>query len=199
MLSIEKKENAPCIWVYKDAFDSKNFCELIELETEKEWPLVDWLYSNVGDSGNARITEHRTSLEMSMHPFFSETINKDLKHIQDIFIKDIFTKIDECVWDYRNCFNLNLNSDSGYGLLKYIDGGEYHIHHDHSPNNSRVLSLVACLGEDFEGGELEFNNFDLTIKLEKNSLVLFPSNFPYTHIAHPVTKGVKYSLVNWFV
>jgi hypothetical protein len=46
---------------------------------------------------------------------------------------------------------------------------------------------------------LEFNNFDLTIKLEKNSIVLFPSNFPYSHIAHPVKSGVKYSLVTWFI
>jgi predicted 2-oxoglutarate/Fe(II)-dependent dioxygenase YbiX len=61
------------------------------------------------------------------------------------------------------------------------------------------LSLVACFSDGFEGGELEFPFFDLKIKLEKNSLVLFPSNFPYTHIAHPVTSGTKYSLVTWFV
>jgi hypothetical protein len=199
LLSIEKEEKAPCIWVYKNVFDSKNFCELIEKETQKEWPLIDWFYSNTGDGEQTKISEYRTSLEMPMDPFFSDTINEDLKSLQNLFIEDIFSKIDECIWDYRECFDLNLNADSGYHLLKYIDGGEYHIHHDHSSKNGRVLSLVACLGDDFDGGELEFNNFDLTIKLDKNSLVLFPSNFPYTHIAHPVKSGVKYSLVTWFV
>jgi hypothetical protein len=199
LLSIEKEEKAPCIWVYKNAFDSKNFCELVEEETEKDWPYIDWVYSSTGDDQDRQTSEYRTSLEMSMNLFFSETINKNLKHIQDLFLKDIFSKIDECVWDYRTCFDLHLNADSGYALLKYLDGGEYHIHHDHSSSNGRVLSLVACLGDDFEGGELEFNNFDLTIKLEKNSLVLFPSNFPYTHIAHPVKSGVKYSLVTWYI
>lgn len=200
MLSIEKVEEAPCIWVYKNAFDSKNFCELIEEETEKDWSLVNWAVSSTGDGiKNNKVSEYRTSLEMPMDPFFSPTINQDLKDMQDIFLNDIFAKIDECVWDYRTCFDLGLKADSGFSLLKYIDGGEYHIHHDHSPANERVLSLVACLGDEFEGGELEFNNFNLTIKLEKNSLVLFPSNFPYTHIAHPVKKGVKYSLVTWFV
>lgn len=200
MLSIDKIEKAPCIWIYKNAFDSKNFCELIEKETQKDWPLIDWVLSSTGDSSaNQKVSEYRTSLEMSMEPFFSQTINENLKDIQEIFFNDILEKIDKCIWDYRNCFNLHITAGSGYSLLKYIDGGEYHIHHDHSPNNARVLSLVACLGDEFEGGELEFNNFDLTIKLDKNSLVLFPSNFPYTHIAHPITKGVKYSLVTWFI
>jgi hypothetical protein len=198
LLSIKKEEKAPCIWIYKDAFDSKNFCELIEQETQESWALVDWSYSTTGDDDQRQTSEYRTSLEMPMSPFFSETINEKLKPLQDIFLNDIFPKIDECIWDYRTCFDLDLKADSGFALLKYIDGGEYHIHHDHSPDNSRVLSLVACLGDDFEGGELEFNNFDLTVKLEKNSLILFPSNFPYTHIAHPVKSGVKYSLVTWF-
>ena len=199
MLSIEKNEKAPCIWVYENAFDSKNFCELIEQETEQDWALIDWTSSYTGDGTNRSVNEYRTSLEMSMSPFFSETINEKLKPLQDIFLNDIFPQIDKCIWDYRTCFDLNLKADSGFSLLKYMDGGEYHIHHDHSPENARVLSLVACLGDDFEGGELEFNNFDLTVKLEKNSLILFPSNFPYTHIAHPVKSGVKYSLVTWFL
>ena len=28
-------------------------------------------------------------------------------------------------------------------------------------------------------------------------LILFPSSYPYMHIAHPVTKGTKYNLVTW--
>ena len=57
-------------------------------------------------------------------------------------------------------------------LLKYEGGSQYHAHHDHSSKNSRILSLVACFGDDFEGGELEFPFFNKTIKLEKNSLIL---------------------------
>lgn len=199
MLSIEKFENAPCIWVYKNAFDSQNFINLIEEETKKVWPYIGWVQSSTGSGEYSQTNEYRTSLEMSMNVLFSDTINENLQHLQDIFIDNIFKKIDECVWDYRNCFGLHLKADSGYNLLKYQYGGEYHIHHDHDSNNARVLSLVACLGDDFEGGELEFNNFNLKIKLEKDSLVLFPSNFPYSHIAHPVVSGIKYSLVTWFV
>jgi predicted 2-oxoglutarate/Fe(II)-dependent dioxygenase YbiX len=61
-----------------------------------------------------------------------------------------------------------------------------------------VFSAIACLGAAEEGGQLEFPNFDLTISLDAGSVILFPSNFPYVHIAHPVTSGIKYSMVTWF-
>lgn len=198
MLSIEKYENAPCVFVYKNAFDVKNFIEKIEEETEQSWPYLDWVQSKTGDGEGMTMSEYRTSLEMYMETLFSAQVER-LDYVKDLFINEIFKDIDKCVWDYRNAHDLNLRADSGYTLLKYSNGGEYHIHQDHSPQNERVLSLVACFGEEFEGGELEFPYFNLTIKLEKNSLVLFPSNFPYSHIAHPVTSGVKYSLVTWFI
>jgi hypothetical protein len=196
--SVEKIEKAPCIWVYKNSFDSKNICDLLEKESEKDWPYLSWNKSATGQKDNTLYSEYRTSLEMDVSSLFLYEIEESLKTIQKIMIEDIFKPINNCIWDYRNCHSLHLQGEEGFRVLKYSGGGEYHIHHDHHPVNARVLSLVACLGGDFEGGELEFNNFDVSIKLEKNSVILFPSNFPYTHIAHPVPTGTKYSLVTWF-
>ena len=199
MSSIKTFDNAPCIMVYEDYFDSSNFISLVEKETKKEWPYLDWSQSRTGNNSDLNTSQYRTSLEMSMAQLLQEQVVDELKDLKDAFINNIFKPIDECIYDYRNIYDLKLNRDTGFSLLKYSDSAEYHIHTDHGPDNSRVLSLVACLGDDFEGGELEFNNFNLTIKLNKNSLVLFPSNFPYSHIAHPVTSGTKYSLVTWFI
>lgn len=196
---IEKFEKAPCIWVYKDVFDATGFIEKLEKEAEKSWAYLSWQQSSTGDGANQAVSEYRSSLEIRLDAFYNGDIVEDLVDMKTEFTEEIYPKIDECIWDYRRAFDLNLMADSGLTILKYIAGGEYHIHHDHSPMNERVLSMVACLGNADEGGELEFNNFDLTIKLEKNSLVLFPSNFPYTHIAHPVISGTKYSLVTWFI
>ena len=49
-----------------------------------------------------------------------------------------------------------------------------------------------------EGGNLEFPNFSTEVEIKDGMVILFPSNFPYIHIAHPVKKGIKYSLVTWF-
>jgi predicted 2-oxoglutarate/Fe(II)-dependent dioxygenase YbiX len=59
--------------------------------------------------------------------------------------------------------------------------------------------MVASISSECDGGELEFPYLDTKLKLETGSVVLFPSNFPYMHIAHPVTNGIKYSLVTWFI
>ena len=192
-----KKEKQPAIWIYEDVFDSKNFIELVEAESEKDWPYLSWSSSTTNGSEQGVISDYRTSYEMGVTQLLDDKINNDLVEVADLF-KSIFKSIDECIWDYRNCYDLPLSAHEGFGLLKYTASAEYHRHSDHGPNNSRVLSMVASMGSDCTGGELEFPYFDLSIKLQKNSLILFPSNFPYTHIAHPVTSGVKYSLVTWF-
>jgi len=192
-----KKEKQPAIWVYENAFDCGDFIEKIESEAGKEWSYIPWSSSSTGGGSGGVISEYRTSYEMSLNALLEKDIAGDIKDLSDQF-KDILKDIDECVWDYRNCFDLQLQGNDGFNLLKYGPSGEYHNHHDHAPQNSRVLSMVANFGDDCEGGELEFPYFNISFKLQKNSVILFPSNFPYTHIAHPVVKGLKYSLVTWF-
>ena len=198
MMYVEKIEEIPCVWIYKNYFEVKDFIEKFEEETQKSWPYIDWNRSTTGDGVNNAESEYRSSLEASIGNLLNPDLVDEIKQLGEIY-QEIFSSIDKCIWDYRNAYELNLNGVEGMQLLKYESNAQYHSHHDHSPNNSRVLSLVACFGEDFEGGELEFPYFNKTIKLEKNSLVLFPSNFPYTHIAHPVTSGTKYSMVMWFI
>ena len=84
-----------------------------------------------------------------------------------------------------------------YGLLKYQGGEEYKEHYDSGTRLGRVLSALVYLNDDYEGGELEFPSFNVRIKPQPGMLILFPSNFAYRHIAHPVTNGTKYALVTW--
>lgn len=84
-----------------------------------------------------------------------------------------------------------------YSLLRYTGGQQYHAHHDGVPSNGRVISAICYLNDNYAGGELEFTNFDIKIKPQAGMLILFPSNFAYQHIAHPVTDGSKYALVTW--
>lgn len=195
---IEKFEKAPCIWVYKDYFDVKEFTKDFEKEAKKSWGYVSWNKSSTGSGEKNSVSEYRSSLEASFSCLLYEDVVDDVKELSTAAI-EIFQGIDKCIWDYRESFDLELESHEQLNLLKYENNAQYHAHHDHGSSNGRILSMVACFGDEFEGGELEFPFFDLKIKLEKNSLVLFPSNFPYTHIAHPVTIGTKYSLVTWFI
>jgi predicted 2-oxoglutarate/Fe(II)-dependent dioxygenase YbiX len=73
---------------------------------------------------------------------------------------------------------------------------------DHSVKNVRTLSLIYLINDDYEGGELKFHGIDrkeviYKLPTEKNSLVMWPSNFVYPHSVSAVTKGIRYSLVGW--
>ena len=86
-------------------------------------------------------------------------------------------------------------------LLKYSVGGKYDIHVDNCYLNTRTLSVIINLNDDYEGGDLLFFNQEgkeiKRLKLERNSIVFFPSNFMYPHMIEPITKGTRYSIVAW--
>jgi hypothetical protein len=84
-----------------------------------------------------------------------------------------------------------------YQLLKYTGGEQYRQHYDGGTGVGRAISALVYLNSDYEGGEIEFPHHGVKIKPEAGMLILFPSNYAYSHIAHPVTNGTKYALVTW--
>ena len=195
------EEVAPCVFIYDNVFSdilAKEFISLIEQECAKDTGYLMWLRAQVGDG---YISEIRTSMTCELQPLHASNVqDKNVIYLIEMW-KELFSGVDKCVWDYREKNELELNADESYRVLKYGNGAEYRAHHDHGPGNRRVLSLVTFLNDDFTGGELIFPKFDLEVKPLAGRCVLFPSNFPYMHIAMPAgveDNSVKYSLVTWF-
>jgi len=91
------------------------------------------------------------------------------------------------------------------GVLKYEEGEQYKWHCDQSVEkcrtgdtiaDTRCISVVVYLNDDFEGGETEM--FGRKYRPKKGKALIFPSNWNYPHRACPVIKGTKYALVTWF-
>ena len=99
------------------------------------------------------------------------------------------------------------NGWSGYSELrfnKYDETTQMKLHCDHihsmfdgNRKGIPALSLLGCLNDDYEGGELIFWD-DTEIELKGGSLLIFPSNFMYPHEITDVTEGTRYSIVTWF-
>ena len=95
---------------------------------------------------------------------------------------------------------------NGYSELrfnKYDETTQMKLHCDHihsmfdgNRKGIPVLSLLGCLNDDYEGGELIMWDEE-KIELKGGSLLIFPSNFMYPHEVKPVTKGSRYSYVSW--
>lgn len=106
-----------------------------------------------------------------------------------------------CVIDYAAHFRIDVNpaTSPNYSMLRYSSGQQYVSHMDHGKNTPRRLSGVGYLNGDFEGGGLHFEFLNFTYVPMAGDIVLFPSGTPYYHAALPVTSGIKYSVVNWWV
>lgn len=185
---------SPGIIVYENFFDASRFIKELELECADPEGSVYW---DVSYTGSGQYSEYRSSLSCDI-----SLIMDPMKthRLYPMFKDDIYTKIDECVKDYGLEYDIRSFIHEPMHVLKYSNGGQYRAHSDSFSKGGsfRVFSLVACLDNTSTGGQLDFPYFDLSINLKPGSVILFPSNYPYLHVARPVFDGIKYSLVTWY-
>ena len=118
-------------------------------------------------------------------------------------------------WNYNitaaeNCQVTRYTKDGFYSW--HIDGMGSHreVHNDPDnksiQGNARKLSMSIVLNSNFEGGDFEIAGSrgkkkelseDDDNNDEEGSIIVFPSFIE--HRVAPVTKGIRYSLVAWFV
>jgi predicted 2-oxoglutarate/Fe(II)-dependent dioxygenase YbiX len=114
--------------------------------------------------------------------------------------QEVFGGTSRAITKYNNKFTqAQIEQDSGYELLRYKPGQFYLQHTDSFKDVPRTISCSFSLNDDYEGGEFAFFDREIAIKAPKGSAVLFPSNFMYPHEILPVTKGIRYSIITWFV
>jgi predicted 2-oxoglutarate/Fe(II)-dependent dioxygenase YbiX len=90
--------------------------------------------------------------------------------------------------------NLKVNLVSkNYTIKKYNTGGDIPIHtdRDHDKDwNTYDWTALVYLNDDYDGGELEFNNLGYKIKPSAGSIIFFSTD--EAHTAHAVVSGNKY-------
>lgn len=152
-------------------------------------------------SENSFVNPERTNTQMHLTRC-ANTSFPNLKQHDDKFLKAYQAAI--IAYVKSNPFVvLCASRDEGITILRYSMGEQYKAHvddprYDAPIQDRRVLSGLIYLNDGYEGGYLEFPRHKITIKPETGLLLVFPSNFAYPHVAHPVKKGVKYSAVTWF-
>jgi Rps23 Pro-64 3,4-dihydroxylase Tpa1-like proline 4-hydroxylase len=121
--------------------------------------------------------------------------NKELLHeeIYNRFEKDFAFAYQK----YIETFRVPITQKEDYEILKYNEGNFFIDHVDDGLFMSRKVSVVYYFNDDYEGGEIVFPRFDVEIKPKANQLALFPANYMYNHNVNKVTKGTRYSMVNW--
>ena len=114
--------------------------------------------------------------------------------------EEIFKCAGNAILKYNEKFNnAVIQGDSGYILLRYQSGDFYKQHTDHFLQEPRIVSCSFSLNDDYEGGSFDFFDRQLSYKVPKGAALMFPSNFMYPHEITPVTNGVRYSVITWFI
>jgi len=109
-----------------------------------------------------------------------------------------------CALANSSAWNFEISGQQSPQFTIYRPGEFYDFHTDASVLEStmRKLSVSINLSDPnaYEGGEFEMNVGDGPFFLEEMSrqgtIIVFPSDTE--HRVKPVTKGIRYSLVNWF-
>jgi Rps23 Pro-64 3,4-dihydroxylase Tpa1-like proline 4-hydroxylase len=123
--------------------------------------------------------------------------NQDVRQLLDT---QIFNCANDAIRRYNTVFpEAMIEQDSGYDLLRYNEGQFYIQHTDSFKTHPRAVSCSFMMNDDYEGGEFAFFNREKLYKVKKGSVIMFPSNFMYPHEIMPVTKGVRYSIITWFI
>jgi predicted 2-oxoglutarate/Fe(II)-dependent dioxygenase YbiX len=142
-----------------------------------------------------KITDFRDCFDFK---FRKSTLTKDTRkeslELQKIW-QEIYDRLSIAVNEYCTMYSVGeLKYWEAFNFLKYEKGQHFQYHHDHASNYNCTISLVQYLNDDYEGGELSFGGWNYTYKPVAGDLVIFPSNYMYTHRAMPVTSGTKYAL-----
>jgi predicted 2-oxoglutarate/Fe(II)-dependent dioxygenase YbiX len=143
-------------------------------------------------------------------------VNRNIRHTQEVQLSPaIVQKLsdidDASIAAFINPFyGIKVRDTEPAHILHYGPGGHYIPHVDAETlykdeigldmwekTLDRDLSVVYFLNDDFSGGELVFPALELRIKPEAGMLVCFPSDHHYIHGVNPVTRGRRYTIVNW--
>lgn len=182
---------AGCIYEYENIWmDTKEVISGIEKELSNPDNLFGFeKATTINNSTNERTNAHMGITKAAQqNEFFRELNNR--------FYMTLIPTVEHYRQTFLDDCQINYNSEP-YNLLKYKSGTEYKAHYDGATITRRAVSPILYLNDDYTGGELEFTNFNLKIKPKAGSLYIFPSSFPYRHIAHPVETGTKYAIVTW--
>jgi hypothetical protein len=165
-----------------NAFCDKLIEEYSKPEVEKEQPFIG---AGRDPEGNINLNIRNVlRLPLPMNQGIGATLTSSALNINHQFWK----------------FDITHSNQTEF--LMYDVNGKYEAHvdtfHEHS-TETRKLTAIAILNDDFEGGKFYIMNSHEKIypPQEKGDIIVFPSFM--VHGVEPVTKGIRYTVVTWMV
>jgi hypothetical protein len=141
------------------------------------------------------------------HSLLSEEKDSEAFKNQEYIITTLKQGLSDAFEEYTRVCNLDskisehfsnviVKPDRTIGVNIYFNNCTMGPHIDYNEAQSADLSysIVLYINDDYDGGELHFRKFDLSVKPSAGSAIVFPSSAPYYHESIPTTRGDKMML-----
>jgi Rps23 Pro-64 3,4-dihydroxylase Tpa1-like proline 4-hydroxylase len=109
----------------------------------------------------------------------------------------IDAEVKPCLQHYQAELGVFIERQEPYELLKYTENNFLEWHTDDGSSDRSRVSMLYYLNDGYEGGELEFANFDIFYKPQRGDVIVFPSSFIYKHRVREVSQGVRYVVADF--
>lgn len=123
-----------------------------------------------------------------------DTLDTTLLDIQEI----LESSLDKCLSDYCEKYAIEGIIPEDWQLVRYGEGQQFVTHLDENYDNPRTVSLTMYLNDDYTGGELEYVWFNKVYSPEPGDIIIFPSNYIFSHKVHKVLSGIRYAVVRFY-
>jgi len=179
------------LWCWYNEID-KDTCNKIIMSANDTWQVGKvGMHGNGREVSKQRITDIHFNNEQWIYDLaepYMRQANKNAGWNFDISGMESY-QIGRYTADSSGHYDWHKDSMGTWNSIYNVDNPNLH-------GKTRKISMSLLLNDDYEGGKLEIWGFNQNAH-KQGSIIFFPSYMP--HRVTPVTKGVRYSLVIWFL
>lgn len=95
-------------------------------------------------------------------------------------------------------YGIKLKGKQNYNITVWRPAMSMHAHIDDADYKDYNIAALFYINEDYQGGEINFINFDKKFKPRSNSLIIFPGHDAYLHEVKTIINGHRYTSSMWF-
>ena len=176
--------------------------------SEKDRKKIKRLASKVGYKGATTKTTEHINEPSNKKDRDAGIALSDNQYLYDLFCPFVYNANENAGWKYdidwfEEVQIARYRKNQHHSWHKDGPGDHFGVYKEDGDLRGKVrkLSLVSCISNGFDGGELEFSvlgeeeNEILQPKVGVGDVIIFPSFV--RHRSTPITKGTKYSTAMW--
>lgn len=186
------------IILYEDASEDIEEIWTLIKDSIFEWTEAKILKSRLAEYGTDY--DHKKIRDASAFSIGVDTNEEEPEEVQRLSY--LFNKVfDTCGFDFMERKNIKFQRREGaFGLIRYREGQFILPHIDYAEEMPRKITMVFYPNDDYEGGELEFPNLNISLKPKANSMVVFLAEGEnFRHASSTIVSGIKYAVVSlWY-